>query len=85
MRVVQFDKAAFENFQIWIKQIPKLAIRIGELIKDILCDPFEGLGKPVALKHNWKGYWSRRITDEHRLVYRVTNEVIIIAACRHHY
>ena len=85
MRVVQFDKAAFEDYQYWIKENPKFALRIGELIKDIMRDPFQGIGKPEALKHNWKGYWSRIITDEHRPVYKVTNDAILIAACRQHY
>nr|WP_256380677.1 Txe/YoeB family addiction module toxin [Pleurocapsa sp. PCC 7319] len=55
------------------------------LIKDIARFPFSDLGKLEALKHNFSGYWSRRINDEHRLVYKVTNEEIIIVACKYHY
>ena len=85
MRSIKFDIAAFEDYQEWIRTNPKMALRIGELIQNILRDPFKGIGKPEALKHNWKGYWSRRITDEHRLVYKVTEEGIIIASCKFHY
>jgi len=63
----------------------KLAIRIGEIIKDILRDPFKGIGKPEALKGDFKGYWSRRINDEHRLIYKVTTDSIIIISCFSHY
>jgi len=56
-----------------------------ELIKDILRDPFKGIGKPEALKADFKGYWSRRINDEHRLIYKITNESIIIISCYSHY
>lgn len=59
--------------------------RINRLIKDIACNGNEGIGKPEALKHGLSGYWSRRITDEHRLVYKVVDGEIRIAACRYHY
>lgn len=85
MRKLQFDSVAFQNYQEWIKTNPKIAIRIGELINDILRDPFKGIGKPEALKHNLQGYWSRRITDEHRLVYKVSPDAIIITSCKFHY
>jgi len=84
-RSLLFDQKAFEDYQFWVKTDPKTALRIGELIKDILRDPFKGIGKPEPLKHDWKGYWSRRITDEHRLVYKVDQEHVIIASCRFHY
>jgi toxin YoeB len=82
---VKFDSVAFQDYQEWTHTNPKIAKRIGELIQDILRDPFKGIGKPEALKHNWQGHWSRRITDEHRLVYKVTRENIIIASCKFHY
>ena len=85
MRKLQFEAEAFQTYQDWVKTNPKIAIRIGELIADILRDPFKGIGKPEALKYNWQGYWSRRITDEHRLIYKVTSDSIIIASCRFHY
>jgi toxin YoeB len=55
------------------------------LIKETARDPFSGIAKPEPLKHDLKGYWSRRITDEHRLVYKVTGDMVIIASCRYHY
>lgn len=63
----------------------KICRKIVELIKDIDRNPFKGLGKPEALKHDLSGYWSRRINREHRLVYKVTNEEIVILSCKYHY
>ena len=85
MKRLQFDPIAFQHYQTWIRENPKIALRIGELLSDILRDPFKGIGKPEALKYNLKGYWSRRINDEHRLVYKVTSESIIITSCKFHY
>ncbi len=59
--------------------------KIKQLLEEIQQSPFEGTGKPEALKHNWNGYWSRRITSEHRLVYKVENDTILIAQLRYHY
>lgn len=59
--------------------------KIKQLLEEIQQAPFEGTGKPEALKHNWNGYWSRRITSEHRLVYKVENDTILIAQLRYHY
>lgn len=64
---------------------PKLVKKIFSLIADIQKHPFEGIGKPEALKHDFAGSWSRRITDEHRLVYDVTDEKIIVVRCKDHY
>ncbi|MEY4540717.1 MAG: hypothetical protein RLZZ306_2474 [Bacteroidota bacterium] len=64
---------------------PKLIKKIFSLISDIQKHPFEGIGKPEALKHDFAGSWSRRITDEHRLVYDVTDEKIMIIRCKDHY
>lgn len=85
MKKLQFDAIAFQEYQQWIKDNPKTALRIGELINDILRDPFRGIGKPEPLKYALKGFWSRRITEEHRLVYKVTDESIIITSCKFHY
>jgi toxin YoeB len=85
MRLITFEKNAFEEYQEWIEIDRKLAIRIGQIIKDILRDPFKGIGKPEALKGDFKGYWSRRINDEHRLIYKVTTDSIIIISCYSHY
>lgn len=85
MRRIAFLPQGFDDFNWWIGQDRKVYNRIVKLIRDIERDPFNGLGKPEPLKHDLKGLWSRRITDEHRLVYKVTEEEVIIVACRFHY
>ena len=69
----------------WQKTDKKVLKRINLLIKDIKRQPYTGLGDPEPLKHNWSGYWSRRIDREHRLVYKVTDESVIVIQCRYHY
>ena len=85
MKQVAFEEKAFEDFTNWATQDKKLYTKIIALIKDIKRTPFLGLGKPEPLKHELGGYWSRRINDEHRLVYKVTDTMIIIASCKYHY
>ena len=85
MRSLEFDPAAFEDLAWWIQQDRDKAFRIVNLIKDVQRDPFRGIGKPEPLKHVLKGCWSRRIDQEHRLVYQVTENKIRILACRFHY
>ena len=85
MPSLEFDPAAFEDLAWWIETDRKKALRILKLIKEIQRKPFEGMGKPEALKHELSGCWSRRIDDEHRLVYQVTENKIRILACRYHY
>ena len=85
MKQVAFEEKAFEDFTNWATQDKKLYTKIIALIKDIKRSPFLGLGKPEPLKHELSGYWSRRINDEHRLVYKVTDIMIIIASCKYHY
>ena len=85
MRKVLFQNDSFEQYNEWAQKDRKVLKKIAELIKDTLRHPFEGLGKPEPLKGNYKGYWSRRISDEHRLIYKVTDEFIIIASCKYHY
>ena len=85
MKQVAFEEKAFEDFTNWATQDKKLYTKIIALIKDIKRSPFLGLGKPDPLKHELSGYWSRRINDEHRLVYKVTDTMIIIASCKYHY
>ena len=85
MKQVAFEEKAFEDFTNWATQDKKLYTKIIALIKDIKRSPFLGLGKPEPLKHELSGYWSRRIHDEHRLVYNVTDTMIIIASCKYHY
>ncbi len=85
MRSLEFDVAAFEDLAWWIQQDRNKALRIVNLIKDVQRDPFKGIGKPEPLRHELKGCWSRRIDQEHRLVYQVIENKIRILACRYHY
>ncbi len=85
MRVIAFHQEAFEQYSNWAKTDKKLFERLHRLIIETSKNPFDGIGKPEPLKANLKGYWSRRINDEHRLVYKVTKEQIIIVACKYHY
>ena len=85
MRDVIFLGNTFEDFLEWGMDNKLIQKRIIRLIQEIRRTPFEGTGKPEPLKQNFKGFWSRRIDDEHRLVYEVTNDEIIIHALRGHY
>jgi toxin YoeB len=85
MRNIEFVPEAFKEYLEWVETDRKTALRIGDLIRDILKNPFEGIGKPEALKHQFRGFWSRRITREHRLIYKVTDISIIIISCYSHY
>jgi toxin YoeB len=85
MKEIIFVPKAFKEYQDWIFNDRKIALRIGDLVKDILRNPFEGIGKPEALKHEFKGCWSRRIDSEHRLVYSVTQNSVVIYSCYSHY
>lgn len=80
-----FSENAWEDYLYWQKSDKKLLRRINNLIKEIQRSPFEGIGKPEPLKHALSGYWSRRINDEHRIVYKATDEAIYIAQLRYHY
>ncbi len=80
-----FADEAWDDYLYWLRQDQKILKRINSLIKDIKRDPFKGIGDPEPLKYNWSGYWSRRMTKEHRIVYKVTNNSILIAQCRYHY
>jgi len=85
MRAIVFEGSTFQDFVKWETIDKKLYQRIVDLIMDVLRHPFTGIGKPEPLKHELKGYWSRRINDEHRLVYKVTHEAIFIISCKYHY
>lgn len=76
---------AWEDYIYWQDTDKKTLKKINELIKDASRTPFEGKGKPEPLKHNLVGFWSRRITSEHRLVYAVSDDALLIASCRYHY
>jgi toxin YoeB len=85
MRKVVFENQALEDFIAWASENKQNFKKIGELLKEIQRTPFLGKGKPEPLKNELKGCWSRRITDEHRLVYEVTNDLIVIISCKYHY
>ena len=82
---ITFTTDAFNDFQSWSKEDKKVFSKIVSLIKDVERSPFKGIGKPEPLKHDFSGYWSRRITQEHRLVYKVEKDTIFIASCKFHY
>lgn len=84
MKIV-FANRGWEDFTRWLDTDRKIAARIVRLIKDLEREPFEGVGKPEPLRHDLTGFWSRRITDEHRLVYAVDKDRILIAQARYHY
>jgi toxin YoeB len=82
---LEFDTDAFEDLAWWIENDRKKALKIIKLIREVQRNPFEGTGQPEALKHDLSGCWSRRIDQEHRLVYEVLDDKIRILACRFHY
>lgn len=83
--VLSWAEAAWQDYLYWQKTDKQKLKRINNLIKDIKRSPFEGLGDPEPLRHNWSGYWSRRIDREHRLVYKVDATGLVIVQCRYHY
>lgn len=85
MRDIIFVPKAFKEYQQWILSDKKIALCIGDIIKDILRTPFEGIGKPEPLKYEFAGCWSSRIDREQRLIYSVTDLAIIIYSCHSHY
>jgi toxin YoeB len=84
MKII-FQQNGWDDYLFWQKNDKTMLKKINELIKDIQKTPFEGLGKPEALKFSLSGYWSRRINHEHRLVYKIDNDSIIIIQCKYHY
>jgi len=84
MKIV-FSSQGWEDYLHWQHTDKKLLKRINDLIKEIVRTPFEGVGKPEPLRHALGGYWSRRINDEHRLVYKVEGDAVLIAQARYHY
>ncbi|MFF2851525.1 Txe/YoeB family addiction module toxin [Streptomyces sp. NPDC058001] len=85
MRGVNFDPAAWDDFQHWQETDRKMARRVVRLVGEIQRDPFNGIGKPEPFKGDLSGYWSRRIDDEHRLVYRADDKEVKILKARYHY
>jgi toxin YoeB len=80
-----FSENAWEDYLYWQKTDRKVVLRINTLIRDIQRNPFDGIGKPEPLRYALSGYWSRRITDEHRIVYKVESDAVMIAQLRYHY
>ena len=80
-----FSEQAWEDYLYWQKTDRKLLQRINTLIKDISRSPFEGIGKPEPLKNALSGFWSPRINDEHRIVYKIADDSMLIAQLRYHY
>ena len=85
MRNILLEKNEVEDFEYWSKNDLKDLKKVAELLLDIAKNPFEGIGKPEPLKGDLKGYWSRRITGEHRIVYSIVSDKIIVISCRTHY
>lgn len=83
--MISWHPQAWEDYLYWQQEDTRILKRINALVKDVQRSPFEGIGKPEPLKHQWSGFWSRRINDEHRLVYTYQNAQVIIAQCRYHY
>ncbi|EEV20324.1 Txe/YoeB family addiction module toxin [Treponema vincentii] len=84
-KLIQWDLDAWNDYIYWQTQDKKILKRINQLIKDIGRNPFEGIGKPDSLKGNLTGFWSRRIDEEHRLVYAVEENAVLLISCRGHY
>jgi toxin YoeB len=80
-----FSAHAWQDYLYWQRTDKKILKRINTLIRDIQRLPYEGIGKPEPLRHGLSGYWSRRITDEHRLIYKVEKDTMLIAQLRYHY
>lgn len=80
-----WSEEAWEDYLYWQDTDKKIVRKINELIKDASRTPFGGKGKPEPLKYNLAGFWSRRITSEHRLIYAVSDDTLLIASCRYHY
>ena len=83
--MINWHSQAWEDYLYWQKEDKQILRRINALIKEIQRSPFDGIGKPEPLKHEWSGFWSRRINDEHRLVYTYKDGDIIVVQCRYHY
>ena len=82
---IKFSDHAWEDYLFWQAKDKAILKRINLLLRDIQRSPFEGIGKPEPLKHQLAGFWSRRIDDEHRLVYAIQDDYVLVAQCRYHY
>jgi toxin YoeB len=88
MRII-WSRKSWDEYDYWLRQDMSIALKINDLVRDVRRNPFHGIGKPEPLKSDWHGWWSRRITEEHRLIYRVIgpkgDQQLEIAQCRYHY
>lgn len=85
MRSLKFSDEAWNDYLFWQVHDKRTLKRLNDLLKACQRTPFEGVGKPEALKHQLAGLWSRRIDDKNRLVYQVLDDDIVVVSCRHHY
>ncbi len=83
--IISFTTKSWEDYNLWEKEDKKIFKKLQRLIKETLRNPFDGIGKPEPLKNNLSGYWSKRINDEHRLVYKIEENQLIIISCKYHY
>lgn len=83
--ILVFVEESWEDYLYWQATDKQLLARINQLIKDISRDPFQGIGKPEPFRYKYKGFWSRRIDNEHRLIYKIEGNQLLIAKCRFHY
>jgi toxin YoeB len=84
-RIIAFTDTGWSDYTSWQKNDKKVVLKINRLIEEITRAPFSGTGKPEPLRENLSGYWSRRITDEHRLIYSADDEEVRVISCRYHY
>jgi len=82
---ISFTPQAYKDYLEWLKIDRKIFLKVTTLIRETARNPKEGTGNPEPLKHNLEGYWSRRINQKHRLVYKITDDSIVIVACKYHY
>lgn len=82
---IRFDESGWDDYLFWQSTDKATLKRVNTLIKDIQREPFAGIGKPEPLKHQYSGFWSRRINEEHRLVYCIQDGALVIVQCRYHY
>lgn len=83
--IISFVEKSWEEYNFWQREDKQVFKKLQRLIKETIRDPFGGIGKPEPLKNNLNGYWSKRVTDEHRLVYKIEQNQLIIISCRFHY
>jgi toxin YoeB len=83
--IIAWAEKAWEDYLYWQQTDKKNLKRVNRLLMEITRQPYAGIGDPEPLKHSWTGYWSRRIDREHRLIYKVTDNTIIVVQCRYHY